>query len=154
MGPGSGSITADTHTFRVFCFAVTYGSADPGFADGECDVAQFATPYALCLLVDPSHGQTDWLLCADSDNNRIHYSDRKLFAINIASGEVEDIATGDFTLIEPRGMAFSESDRVLFVSNRDSHQIIGVDIPDRYCQRSRSGSLRSCQNRTPPAAQH
>ncbi len=59
------------------------------------------------------------------------YAKDKLFAVNIASGEVERIAS-DFGSSQPVGLALSEVDRILYVSY--SHQIIGVELPNRYFQ--------------------
>ncbi len=86
-----------------------------------------------------------------------NYSMSRLLAIRIASGEVEQIPVpapapapapgmgadtssagggggggGGIKLSWPLGLTLSESDRMLYVANSDTHQIIGVELSTSY----------------------
>ncbi len=56
---------------------------------------------------------------------------KEVWAIYIASGEMEQI-TGAHEFQWPTGLALDEMDRVLYMSNRQNHQIVSVELPDRF----------------------
>lgn len=151
----------DTDNKRIRKISLTTGTVttltgdDPrGFVDGTVGQAKFNRVSAI--TTDPSNGD---VYVADSENHRIRKIDGKGVATTIAgtgqAGYMDgDVLTARFQ--SPRGIAFSRTQRLLYVADTRNHRIRIVDLQGKVktlagdgTAGSRDGAATQAQFREP-----